>query len=165
MENTNGEQVCFAVTQEGSVNEAENISHITNIDGEQSLSHYECLMSHNVNNSFFNNITASINDALHGQRLNVGEITNYDVVNTDIELAQNLRVWAVKRNITLNALSELLAILSRYNYKNLPRRSQTLLRSPRNTSLLIRELEGGGQFWYHSILSGLESKYIFVFYY
>lgn len=157
-ENTDGVQICFAHrNEEGSIYEADDASNITNINCEEFLSRFECQTSQNHNNYFSNDITVSTSD-IHEQRANVGEITTYcEAANPDIKLAQDLRVWAVKRNVTLNALTELMAILRGHNHKYLPMYAQTLLRTPRNTALLIRELEGGGQFWYHGILSGLKS--------
>lgn len=63
----------------------------------------------------------------------------------------------MKRNVTLYALSDLLKILRNNNHKFPPLCAQTLLNTPRSTVLLIRELEGGGQFWYYGILSGLKT--------
>lgn len=70
---------------------------------------------------------------------------------------QDLGVWAVKRNVTLNALSHLLKILKKYNHKFLPMCAQTLLKTPKSTILLIKELICGGKFWYYGIVSGLKT--------
>jgi len=133
-------------------------SQIVNINCGTFLSHFEYGALQNHNNSYSNNITVSASDTLYEQRTNVGEvITHCEAVNPDIKLAGELRAWAVKRNVTHNALSELLAILKRHSHKNIPMNAPTLLRTPRSTTALIRELEGGGQFWYYGIISGLES--------
>lgn len=112
--------------------------------------------TYEIENFFSNNVTASTSDeTLHEHKINVKEI-NQESLNFDFPLVEDLRVWALKRNITLNALSHLLKILKKYNHK-LPVCAQTLLKTPRNTILLIKELENGEQFWYNGILSGLKT--------
>lgn len=133
LKSTDGVQVYFAHRdEERSVYETDDVSNTTTINCGEFLSRFRCQTSQNYNNSFSNNISVSTSDC--------------ETANPDIKLAQDLRVWAVKRNVTLNALSELMAILRRHNHKHLPMYAQTLLRTPRSTALLIRELEGGGQF-------------------
>lgn len=154
MKSTDALQVCFALTdKKRSIYEVDDASIITTINSKELPSSFGCHESQNQNN-----ITVPISNTLYKQKVNVKEITDHcESTNSDFELVQDLGVWAVKRNITLNALSHLLKILRKYNHKLLPMCAQTLLKTPRSTILLIKELEGGGQFWYYGILSGLKT--------
>lgn len=114
----------------------------------------------NQENSYniLNTSIDTTNKTLHEEENNVEDVINHsECTNSDLKLIEDLRMWAVKRNVTLHALSHLLKILKKYNHDLLPMCAQTLLKTPRNTLLLIRQLEGGGQFWYHGILSGLKT--------
>lgn len=56
-----------------------------------------------------------------------------------------LRKWAVKNNIKLLALTELLKILKEKGHRSLPKDARTLLQTPKNVE--IRKM-GSGQYWY-----------------
>lgn len=59
-----------------------------------------------------------------------------------------LHVWAVKHNITRNALTELLKILISFGLTWLPSDSRTLLQTPTSTQLVN---VANGQLWYSGI--------------
>jgi len=75
----------------------------------------------------------------------------------DYQLAQQLAQWALQKNIKLNALSDLLTILRKNNHQFLPQCAKTVLKTPKNTTSLIKNFKAGGEFWYHGILSGLKT--------
>lgn len=59
--------------------------------------------TYEIENFFSNNVTASTSDeTLHEHKINVKEI-NQESLNFDFPLVEDLRVWALQRNITLNA--------------------------------------------------------------
>ena len=62
-----------------------------------------------------------------------------------------LRKWAIKNNITLTALSELLAILKSSGHNSLPKDARTLLKTPQKVEVTKM---GSGEYWY----GGLEKK-------
>lgn len=62
-----------------------------------------------------------------------------------------LRKWAIKHNITLLALSELLKILNERGHPSLPKDARTLLRTPKKVDVMRM---GSGQYWY----GGLKEK-------
>ena len=62
-----------------------------------------------------------------------------------IELPKDLAVWVVKRNINLDAVDELLAILNHYKLPHLPKSARSLLKTPRSVEL--KEVNGGH--YYH----------------
>jgi len=75
-----------------------------------------------------------------------------EVKKLDFQLAQQLAQWALQKNIKLNALSDLLTILRKNNHQFLPQCAKTVLKTPRNTTSLIKNFKAGGEFWYHGIL-------------
>ncbi|KYM98543.1 hypothetical protein ALC62_10742 [Cyphomyrmex costatus] len=155
---TDTSQECFAYKDKKTSIHEENDSIITTINSTQLPNSFGCEESQNQNNSDLNYVINSTNNILSKQELNVTEIVDHGkCTNSDYELAQDLKIWAVKRNITLTALSDLLKILKKYNYKLLPMCAQTLLKTPRDTKSLIREFKGDGEFWYYGILSGLKT--------
>lgn len=113
--------------------------------------------SQNQNNQVTCSSNVCTDNTLCEQNINIQQLMIYDKhVNYDMKLANDLATWAVHRNITINALSHLLKILRKNNHEFLPKCAQTLLKTPRSTTLLIRGLKGGGEFWYYGILSGLK---------
>lgn len=67
-----------------------------------------------------------------------------------------LRLWAIKNNITRNALCDLLKILISVGLNWLPLDARTLLQTPQNITL---NDVGGGKLWYHGIQSNLRNIY------
>lgn len=153
IESTNTLQICSTFKEKGSKYKMDNVSIFNHKEFQSSFG------SQNQSNFSFNNVTVSTSGtcALYEEKANIKKILHDESRNLDFKLVQDLGAWAVKRNVTLNALSHLLKILKKYNHKSFPMCAQTLLRTPRNTLLLIRELENGGQFWYYGILSGLKT--------
>lgn len=66
--------------------------------------------------------------------------------------AMKIRLWALKNNITRNALSELLTILISIGLTWLPCDARTLLATPRSTEI---KCVANGQMWYNGIKSNL----------
>lgn len=64
-----------------------------------------------------------------------------------------LRKWAIKNNVTLFALSELLKILKGSGHSSLPKDARTLLRTPQKIDVIKM---GSGEYWY----GGLRKKLI-----
>lgn len=73
---------------------------------------------------------------------------NPQILASDESGSTKLRVWAVKHNITRNALTELLKILISFGLTWLPSDSRTLLQTPRFTQLVN---VANGQQWYNGI--------------
>lgn len=67
-----------------------------------------------------------------------------------------LRKWAVRNNIPLHALSELLTILKTKGHDSLPKDARTLLKTPQHIEV---SKMGTGEYWY----GGLQSKLIKIF--
>ena len=72
---------------------------------------------------------------------------------SDDSLIEQLAVWSVEHNITTVATGELLSILKPH-LPFLPKSSQTLRKTLRSTSHLIKTI-GGGEYCYLSLSSGL----------
>lgn len=169
MECTDTVQTCRAFcVKKASLHEVEEaliLTDISDCESENSYTHNEIddrdeqdLQNENNQVTCLNDITVALDNTLCKQNANVQQLMNdRERVNSDIKLAQDLAAWAVRRNITLNALSHLFKILRKNNHEFLPKCAQTLLKTPRSTKLLIRELKGGGEFWYYGILSGLKT--------
>jgi len=64
----------------------------------------------------------------------------------DFQLAQQLAQWALRKNIKFNALSDLLTILRKNNHQFLPQCAKTVLKTPRNTTSLIKNFKADGEF-------------------
>lgn len=80
-----------------------------------------------------------------------------NVEERDVQLAQDLALWAVKKNISHHALNDIVIILRKHNHPFLPKCAKTLLQTPRSTIPLIKKFQAGGEFWYHGILLGLRT--------
>lgn len=81
---------------------------------------------------------------------------DFDVLAYIKTLDFKLRKWAIKNNIRLIALSELLKILKENGHKSLPKDARTLLKTPAKIDI---EKMGSGQYWY----GGLRKKLIEIF--
>lgn len=81
------------------------------------------------------------------------------VGNSDsIEPASNkLRDWAIKHNVTLAALSELLKILVSFGLTWLPSDARTLLKTPQHTQVAN---VADGQLWYNGIEKNLREIFV-----
>lgn len=80
-----------------------------------------------------------------------GSVSEPESLDTEPASTQ-LRLWALKHNITRNALSELLTILISFGMTFLPSDPRTLLQTPKHiTSVNI----ANGQLWYNGIENNL----------
>lgn len=87
----------------------------------------------------------------------ITDSTSELVNSSEKSLVNELGIWTIKHNVCPSVLDSLLKILIRHNNPNLPRCSKTVLKTPRSTRGLIKDL-GGGQYAYLGFESGLLSR-------
>ena len=75
-----------------------------------------------------------------------------DKADTQINLLNELRQWALHNKISLTAMSQLLKLLNRAGIENLPLDARTVLKTPRTTKIVSM---GMGEFWYDGITRNL----------
>lgn len=112
---------------------------------------------------YHRNVLASLKDQEHEVQsrmekesnvpVNINVITGEDASkNQQLPTNMTIRLWALKHNITRNALTELLKILISIGLTWLPSDARTLLETPQNNQL---EDLANGKFWYNGIQTNL----------
>jgi len=71
----------------------------------------------------------------------------YNNSQNDISLTSKLAAWAVKNNITLSALGNLLSIIQEIpGYNDIPKDARTLVKTP--SKIIITSLDSGTYFYF-----------------
>lgn len=123
------------------VDQARSTAHISNED-----------ISTSVNDSV-SNIVSQISLGHKYNSVDFRESTNYvegtainnqDTLRGPTVPSEHLRIWAIKHNLSHDALRELLLLLRNYNnFQDLPKDPRTLLKTPSNAKLSIINISGG----------------------
>lgn len=86
----------------------------------------------------------------------LGDANNTEEKCRETSLTDELRFWAVNHRITMRALNDLLKILIAFGIVFLPKNCKTLLKTPRNVSIV--EL-AGGMFWYNGVKNSISHMF------
>lgn len=142
------------------LNTWEKLNSISKLIEKQNAEMPSCSVSSVLSDSDHNNyykdddaITEELDNVTKNSDVEEVDIEQERLLNNQLYLLEQLRVWALKHNVPHTTINALLKIMNTINIVKLPEDSRTLLQTPKHITDVTSM--GNGQFWYHGLKSCL----------